>query len=513
MTPTLDDTLFAHAASLNLELDDDFIASILVDVKNLGVLNPKIPDAFSRAAPKTLSPKVMRGPDLPGISAFSVPIVQKYDYAGGHSSSFRAFRFLISPFEFDGRLMTLIDDVLAGGLASEVMGEIVGPSWNFCCSAIIDRINQDSQAPYVDASEKQIFWETSRNEYLIISPLADTLPLELACRLRERRKNGELFKELKWSVGGDKFVNAGVMSTICAGLLPKLMALPPASWRDVRPLPAPVGGQFLALEFDAQSFNATGSSISGGVATIPAAIGFAEALRRKLDDRDVKIETEAVGFGFSNVNFHGEWRDNGWHYSMRKGSRKTIAGKMVAYAVPELTANARVHVVVKLAEAVNPEILTTVSSVVYGLRFAGGGIFNADVTIADDLAAVMAAWGENVWMVADRQHEIDGADDKLDAALDKLDAALDKLAIVKYENGRWYPREKGYALAQVGYQGIEPPRPRKGLRDMNCRHIYASGLLSLIRWVPANQAAGDAVFWKSGWNRETYSARATAEKG
>ena len=137
-----------------------------------------------------------------------------------------------------------------------------------------------------------------------------------------------------------------------------------------------------------------------------------------------------------------------------------------------------------------------------GLRFAGGGIFEPLAFCADNAAQVLDAWGGKVWMVADRQAEIE-------AMPDKLDAALDKLGVVQVGED-WKATNPRYILIQTGYQGVEPPRPRKGLRDASSRHIYAAGLLGLAQWVSADAAGNEPVFWKSTWNNLSYTAVAVA---
>lgn len=117
MSITLESTILAHAESLKFELDSYFIEAVKSGVKNLGVLNLKIPNAFVQAALKTLSPKLQPGSHLPSINVFSVPVCQKYDYAGENAGYFRAFRFLVSIFAFNGTRQTIIDDVINDGPA------------------------------------------------------------------------------------------------------------------------------------------------------------------------------------------------------------------------------------------------------------------------------------------------------------------------------------------------------------------------------------------------------------
>ena len=504
MTNTLKTAVLAHAENLELKLDAQFIRAVQGGIKNMGVLNPKIPNSFVRASPKTLSPKFNPNTPLAGISAFSVPVVQKYDWAGGAAVFFRAFRFLLTPFFFDIKRKTIIDDALTDGPASQILSEILGPDWRQCVAEIKGHLNRAIQSPFVDSGEKQIFWKTEK-DYLIVSPLADTLAIELKSRINARSKVNQFFGELDYQVGGDKFQNSGVMATTLGGRLPKLMAFPPDFHREPSPmLSEPEPGQFLALEFDTVGTNVTGGGIAGGLANVTTALGFADALRRLLLNVGVDISPQSIAFGFSRVKFHGEYQKGKWTYSMKKGYREAAQGKVFPQPVAELTANARVHIVLQLEKIADPEILNHLSDILARLRFGGGPIFNSISTLQADPEVIFDDWGKRVWFVADRQYEIEDEPDRLDAVLDCLK--------INKKGNSWEKENPTYGLASTGYQGIEPPRPRDGLRDSSCRHIYAASTAGLMEWVRAEECASDAVFWSAKWDRVNYTCAAVAKR-
>lgn len=157
-------------------------------------------------------------------------------------------------------------------------------------------------------------------------------------------------------------------------------------------------------------------------------------------------------------------------------------------AVAELTATARLHIVIRLSAPLSVADLGLVAPAVVSLRFAGGAIFNPVATVASDLDEILDDWGSQVWLVANRQQDIENAADRLDAALDRLQT----------NNPR-------YGLASIGFQGIEPPRPRNGLRDSSYRHIYAGGIVGLMEWVPAAGSGDDCIFWSASWDRATFA--------
>ena len=305
--------LLNHAKEFDLQLDDRFIQSIITGVKSLGVLNPKIPDAFCQGGLKTLSPKVPAPEKLPGMSAFAVPMRQKYDWAGGTAGHMRAFRFLVTPFALGEQWFAVAD--LDDAVNAEMTG-LVGEDWGMCAAAIKEHLNRPDQYPMLQRCEKQIFWpvDVAEDKYLIISPMADMLPVELSHRLRERAalEPAQRFHRINYSVSSDKFQNSGAAACSLAGYFPKLMSLPPPGYREITPLPIAEPGRFLVLEFDVQDMNATGGSITAGVTSITATVGFQEAFRRHMLKNGVDLSMLGIANGYSNVNFHGELRDGRW---------------------------------------------------------------------------------------------------------------------------------------------------------------------------------------------------------
>ena len=486
-----------HAEAFDVKLDDSFIQHIMAGLKSLGVLNPKIPDAFCQASLKTLSPKVPAYDKLPGLSAFSVPVRQKYDWAGGSAKYMRAFRFLVTPFEHAGRWWCAAELDLMYPLI-----EILGEDWRYCYVAISEHLSRSIQSPILEKAEKQIFWplDAKEDKYLIMSPMADMLPIELAARIKERKELEipQRFHLTYFSCSSEKFQNSGVAACNLAGQFPKLMSLPPPSFREPTPLPEAEAGGFLAIEFDVVDMNATGGSIMAGVSNITAAMGFKDLLRRQLQKSGHDIGMKGIAVGFSSVNFHGKQENGSWVCYSKKGSR-VVKDETRIQIASEMTANARVHLVIQLDDSHAPDFLDAVRKTLPSMRFAGGTIWQQQATLSNDAATIFKSWGNEVWFVADRQDEIE-------AENGRLDAALDRLYVTRNQLGEWKAAAPLYTLATTGYQAIEPPRPRAGLRDPNCRHVFASNIVSLAQWVAASVAAVDQVFWTGTWNRATYSA-------
>lgn len=494
------DALNSHAANFSVNLDASFVDSVVAGIKNLGALNPKIPDSFCQAGPKTISPKVPAANFLPGISALSVPLAQRYDWVAGNARLMPAFRFLVTPFDYQGTRLAVVD------LSEEIesaMSSIVGPDFAMCSLAIKAHLNRQEQNPFVAGGEKQVFWpvDPGQNKYLIVSPTFDMLPIELASRLRER--SGQKFPLLWYRLSSEKFQNAGVAACNLGGKFPKLLALPPEPETSISALPSPVSGRFLAVAVDVQSMNATGASISAGLANLPQALGFMEALRRQLAMALGEATAfNAVALGFSKVDFHGHENEGSGEFSyfVKRASRVSSKKEAKLQRVAEQTANAKVHLVLELSEEKEPDFLRFVATALDSLRYGGGTIWNPEYSLAANPENFFAAWGDSVYFLADAAKELSEEEDRLDQALDFIDLSNS------------FPSAASYCLAVCGYQGIEPPRPRAGLRDQLCRHIFAASILSLCRWVPASESTAESVFWKSFWDNETYSAYAKVAK-
>lgn len=491
----LTQALLQHAATFSVTLGPDTLKTIMSGLQGLGVLNPKIPDSFTQAKIKTLSHKLHRGPHLPGINSLSVPVIQKYDHAGGPIGHQATFRFLIQPF-FENQWQTVIDAALADLPASAAMRELLGDGWDTCIAAIRTHLTREVQCNSLDKSEKQVYWPGATDQWLLVSPTQDTLPAELRMRLTERNKvqakpTRTLSIPLNFYIGGTKPQNSGAMACQLGGAIKKFVSLPPPSTSPTPThLTAPEPGRYLVLEFDAQGMNATGASICAGLANATSATGFLEALRRNFSTSGVELKPESIAFGYSNVNFDGHFENGKWSYYQKKSVRKTNT-KVVPHPVSELTASARVHCIVKLDTAQSPQILSALDFST--LRFASGTIWEPKATLTDDLSEVLQAWGDQVHFLADRQADIEQSADKLDAVLDLV---LDDTP------------KRNYCFSVIGYQGIEPPRPRTGLRDQECRHIFATSILSLAEWLPASAAAGQPIFWRATWLRTTFTCLA-----
>lgn len=179
-----------------------------------------------------------------------------------------------------------------------------GDEWRNFSEEAREHLNRQALAGHIHPDEKQVFFVHEKGE-LLVTPLADTLPLELARRIAKRKSDGELFRELGWKVGGTQPQNSGVMAATTAGKLPKIMALPPGRWCDNFALPDPVPGRFLTIELDVHGMNATGAGIAGGIANITGLMGFLDALRRKTPG----LRCNEAAIGYSRVQFLGEYTE------------------------------------------------------------------------------------------------------------------------------------------------------------------------------------------------------------
>lgn len=84
---------------------------------------------------------------------------------------------------------------------------------------------------------------------------------------------------------------------------------------------------------------------------------------------------------------------------------------------------------------------------------------------------------------------------------DALDGLFDTMRVVQDEHGQWKRKQAGWLVPlAVGYQAIEAPQPRQGVRK-NARHIYAeplTGLGELVyasHWLWQADFSLDSVFW------------------
>jgi hypothetical protein len=257
---------------------------------------------------------------------------------------------------------------------------------------------------------------------------------------------------------------------------------------------------------DVHNLNATGTDVSAGFSLLTtAALGFSDALRLKVMG-DVGIESVAIGL--SHDRFRGEWRSDRWVYS-RKCGVKTSARGVSRLPVPELLADATVHLVLELDREIDHEHLGC--DTLCGMTRLGGGSINMDLqAVVTDRAGMddtLAAWGSQVQLLADRGDRL--------AEGDPLDRLLDAMAIVHdAESGHWHRLHPGLVPIAAGYQGVEPPRPRGGLRspEEGMRHMYAISLTGLAEFLPAIAASREPIWWQWEWQKASYSAVVTARK-
>lgn len=490
----LRETIIEHAETIKLDISGITPDRLKTGIKSLGVLNPKIPNAFCQASPKTISPKLAGIQGFPGISILSVPFQQKYDWAGGAATDFRLWRFLITPVAGEGR--AIIDDLLSGGPLADAFVELVGGDWSDAIDEVRRYLNRDSQSPSVASDEKQVYFVHDQGE-LLISPLADPSFSELLRRIKDRTACGEVFDIVCWKAGGVNPFNSGVVAGSVAGWLWKLITFAP-SFAINSSLPPSADGTAMVIEFEVPDMNAEGAGVTAGPVSLTAVLGFVDALRRKIPG----LDPVAVAAGFSHYDFHGERNENGsWSFFGKRGTRPALNGKgVVAYPVPEMSASAKVHIALRFSEAVPGDFADEVQSALPACRFAGSSIFAERATVVADAAAALAVL-DSVPLIADAQHEIDGAAERLDAALGYL-ARIESETSLHREQ-----RKPGYFLAATGFQCIEPPQPRNGLKG-DALHAYAAPILKLAQWVHAKNATSQAerVWWRNRWDADTYSA-------
>lgn len=447
-------------------------------VRSLGVLNPKIHNLQHNAGIKTLSPKLPAPDKLPGIHAFSVPVRQKYDWANDRSAHFPYFAFLVTPFLHNNQwhcIANLEQETEAA------MQEIFGEEWQFCAEGMRTHFTRHVQYPQLLKSERQVFFPLNKEkgQALIISPMADMLFLELHHELEERKKQGQAFNTITYDLPANDYAKVGVSAARTQGKLTRLFTMPfTQQERKFQPLAPSEAGSFLAIEFHASKLNITGGGIVSGLGSLTSPFGFSEMIQKRIPE----VEIEKLAIGYSNVLFSGEQNKENpydWKYFAPKG----------AYPGEESQASATVHIILKLKEEIAPHFLDELRDKLATLNYGKSALTRLQIALTANLDAVLRQWGKDVWFLENKQEEIAGAPNRLTAALDKIAS------------------DSRYALANTGYQAIEPPRPRSGLRDPNCKHVFATTIASLVRWTPANDVTEqNTIFWQSAWDKTTYSA-------
>lgn len=496
----IEDYFFALASACDTVIDDDFFFTAIAAAAGLGEANPQVPNTACHEKTKVVfASKVRPGPDLPGVSGVSVPIARRFDWAGDASEEPAATFLCAAVADEAGQVLTIAERILVNDEFSKALESIFDSvQFQELKNAIENRISDAGQVRGVDTLEKQLYVpiDADTDRYVVVTPLTSQLPGELDRRLHERKEKNEFFEELYFSVG----TAGGVSSRLLGGRLPRLMCLPtqcqcPQYVRGT--LPTAAKGRYLVVEFDAPKMNATGTDISAGFSLITtSALGFSDALRRQHPEIG---GVESVAVGLSGAEFQGEFRDGEWIYIVDSGI-KNFHGKPVRFVIPELKASARMHLVLRLKGELLQEHFSA-DSISRGMRFCGSDIFNLDVTVADEqvLVEIFQAWGGAVHMLADRA-------ELLPAAGDKLDALLDLLAIKKGD-GDTVTRNSEFVPIAIGYQGIEPPRPRYGVRgEKGQKHMFAMGITGLGEFVAADAARHDSIFWRWEYDRLRYSA-------
>jgi len=504
------DYLLALAQACEVTLDREFPQAATRAAELIGEANPKVPDPTCQA-PMRLAMRDKLPKTFPLLSALSAPPARRFDFTGA-ASAFRAASLLCAAVaDEEGRVRTLAEDILEGGPFAAALAELTSSENSpDLREALKRRLDSAGQVSHVHPGEKQLYVPGGEGRYLMVTPLSTNLPIELHRRIHERRARSELFGELRFHVGGENPINCGLSAAMLGGDLPKLMCLAPeipaAAAGDARYMPATGEGRYLVLRVDVSDLNATGTDVAAGFSLLTtAALGFSDALRLKALG-DVKIE--AVAIGVSSAQFRGEWRGDRWVYSQKCGVKTTARG-VSRMPVPELNADAVIHLVLRLDRDVSSEAVD--ANQVLGMTRLGGGRINSNLpwAVVDDkgLSDTLAAWRRQVVFLADRSDWLSEGE--------PLDRLLDAMAIKEDPvTGRWHRAHPGLLPVAAGYQGLEPPRPRSGLRgaEAGVRHIYAVSMTTLAEFVPASAAAEDAVWWGWEWRRASFSAALTGRK-
>ena len=361
------------------------------------------------------------------------------------------------------------------------MREIFSEEWEYCAQAMRDHFSRHVQYPSLVKSERQLFFPINKEKghALIVSPMADMLFVELASQLEERKQRGQQFNTITYPIASADYAELGISAANTNGKLMRLLSLPfgqPS--RKFQPLPTSDTGAYLVIEFHTPKFNITGGGIVSGLCTLTSPFGFVEMIQKKLPELDV----EKVAVGFSNVVFAGEQSNTNpkeWKYSAGKG----------VYPGDEAQASATLHLILKLKNEIAPHFLAELKEALTTMHYGKSPLVHSQIALTASLDPFFAQWGDSVWFIENKQEEIANAPNRLNAALDKIAS------------------DSRYALANTGYQAIEPPRPRIGLRNPECKHVFATNIASLVRWLPANEVSVDnKIFWQSTWDKNTYSA-------
>jgi hypothetical protein len=496
--------LLLLASLCNTEVGEDFLFSSISAAQHLGEANPKIPDATSQAPMRLFNrEKLARTQGFPLISPMSSPPARRFDFTGP-MTLFSAASVLCAAFAESGVARTVADDVMQDGPISRALEEMIGsPRYLELRSALLQRVSSASKVSHVHQSEKQLYVPGAPgDDYLMVTPLNSNLSIELRRRIADRRQRVEFFAELNFLVGGTKPVNCGLTSSLLAGSLPKIMCLPRAvrvdAVGDSAFLPPSITGSYVVFVGSVKSLNATGNDICAGFAGLTtASMGFTDALRREaLGDAQIA----GVSIGVSGGWFRGEWLNGQWVYEVNTGIKASGRGA-VRGVIPELKADATIHLVIKLDREVNPDSLARANRV---HRFGGGSFTQpARWAVTDEcgVSETLSNWGEQVQILADRG-DLLGEGDPLDRLLDLLARRKDPAS------GRWAKENPRLVPVVAGYQGVEPPRRRSGLRESEreLRHLYAVSITGLAEFLPANEAEAASIYWHWKWLGRSYSA-------
>jgi hypothetical protein len=272
------------------------------------------------------------------------------------------------------------------------------------------------------------------------------------------------------------------MSLTLSGQLPKLHYPPPIFDKTVKTVEAKTTakGNILVITGTVDDYNATGSSIATGSANMLAVAGFADMAWRKNE----KLLADSFAFGWKSfcVNGHNKGSES---YGMAVASKVVSGGKVVAQALPEIKAFGEFAIVLNLHDEIS---LTDFDALLFKkMRLSGGNLSNVKTQLFIDVSTASHVLSEYAFVADSSEDLIVEAHHR-----DRLDALLEKISSGDSTN----------TVAVVGYQAIEPPRPRIGTRSQEDRHVFASGIITLAKW----QKLDRNCFWSTKWQKKTYSA-------
>jgi len=458
MIMSLADKILIRARNLDIDIDD-IPEAITRGVFALGVVNHRLVYSDSTTAARCITGKVKRGHHLPGISALSNDVAQKYDYlpAGDYVRFLPAWTLLVEPFLVDGKRIALIDGILdsPNSETNRAFSEIFETEdWPALRQIIVDHATRPLLREFSETGERTRVWRTIYDHRALFTPLPDTTFTELEQYLPNPRLPIE--RLVMW--GDDQ---ESVMTLVCRTGVPLLVGWSPGWEGDLPLIPASVeDGNVLAVDVVLPAVNVANECIAAGVGQIDRLNEVAERMRIELSRNSIPFEFDAYALGISELSSH-YWRD---------------------WPVEPIYLSARVHLCFRSATPIDSAAVGILQKYLETARVLGGRTFTPQIVLTD-ADEVARAW-KDVWFVEDRQSEIDAEPNRLKAALEKI------------------ADDQSYFLTTIGAQCIEAPHKRGGIRS-DLRHSYAVPIAGLARWEQR------LAWWAPRWEQKLYAAWAT----